>query len=166
MVAKASKTTVLDTAKNIYFNINEPFKNLYNIDLTEALTKVPEIGLTQSKTKVQKQKERRETARGIKNKTEQQWSKVDCDTMLGTRQSFKQRDLQRKSLYFESTEEARIHTKKRKALEQAGQQKKKRHSPDPTSVSFDKAGLLQEVNSMKEGEKVRTNNIFFSQALP
>ena len=66
-VAKASKTAVLDTAKNIYFNINEPFKNLYNIDLAEALTKVPEIGLTQSKTKVQKQKEGRETLRRIKS---------------------------------------------------------------------------------------------------
>ena len=33
--------------------------------------------------------------------------------------------------------------------------RKKRHSPDPNSVDFDKEGLLQEVNTMKEGEKVR-----------
>lgn len=98
---KPSKATVKDTVKNSYLKINEPFKNLYNIDLAEALAKVPEIGLTKSKTKVQKQKETRETVRRMKNKTEEQWSKVDCDTMLGTRQSFRQRDLQRKSLYFE-----------------------------------------------------------------
>ena len=46
----------------------------------------------------------------LPNGVEEQWSNVDCDTMLGTRQSFKQRDLQRKSLYFESHEEAKIRT--------------------------------------------------------
>ena len=93
----------------------------------------------------------------MKNKTEEQWSKVDCDTMLGTRQSLRQRDLQRKSLYFESTEEAKIWSMKRQALEEAGLRKKKRHSPYPVSVTSVKEGLLQEVNSMATGEKVRTN---------
>lgn len=60
------------------------------MSLAEALTKVPEIGVTQSKTKA---KERKETLRSIKRKTEEQWSKVDCDTMLGTRQAYQQRDL-------------------------------------------------------------------------
>ena len=98
---------------------------------------------------MQKQKEKRESARQFKKSTEEQWAKVDCDTMLGTRQS-------RKSLYFESQEEAKIRTNKRKALEEAGLRRKKRHSPDPSSLDFDKDGLLQEVNSMKQGEKVRT----------
>ena len=152
---KALKSTVQDVAKNIYLKINEPFKKIYNIDLAEALTKVPEVGITKSKTKAQKQKERRARARQFKKVTEEQWSKVDCDTMLGTRQSYKQRDLERKSLYFESPEEAKTWTNKRKALEEIGLRKAKRHSPDPNSVDFDKEGLLQEVNSMKEGEKVR-----------
>ena len=82
---------------------------------------------------------------------------VDCDTMLWARQSFKQRDLQRKSLYFESLEEATIRASKRKAREEAGLRKKKRRSADPSSLDFDKAGLLQEVNEMNEGEKVRIN---------
>ena len=100
------------------------------------MTKVPEIGITRTKTKAQKQKG--ETLRHVKNKTEEQWSKVDYDTMLGTRQSFHKRDLQRKSLYFESTEEAKVRTMKRKALEEAGIWKTKRHSPDHTLVAFDK----------------------------
>ena len=154
---KPSKKAIRDTAKSIYLNINEQFKNLYSINLADALTKVPETGLTHAKTKVQKQKERREIARRFKNGVEEQWSKVDCDTMLGTRQSFKQRDLQRKFLYFESHEEAKIRTAKRKALEEAGLRKVKRHSPDSSSLDFDKAGLLQEVNAMKEGEKVSIN---------
>ena len=53
---KTFKSTVQDIAKNIYSKINEPFKNLYNIDLVEALTKVPEIGITKSKTKAQKRR--------------------------------------------------------------------------------------------------------------
>ena len=49
-VVKPSKATIQDTAKQIYFKINEPFKSLYNVNIAEALTKVPEIGVTQSKT--------------------------------------------------------------------------------------------------------------------
>ena len=67
----------------------------------------------------------------------------------------KQHDQQRKSLYFATTEKAKIRTTKRKALEEIGLWKKKRHSPDPNLVDFDKEGFLQQVNSMKEGEKVR-----------
>ena len=78
-VVKPSKATIQDTAKQIYFKIDEPFKSLYNVNLAEALTKVPEIGVTQSKTKAQKQKERMESLRSIKRKTEDQWSKVHCD---------------------------------------------------------------------------------------
>ena len=91
----------------------------------------------------------------MKQKTEEQWSKVDCDTMLGIRQSLTKRDLQRNSFYFESTGEARMRSRKRKALEEAGLCKKKQHSPDSVSVTFDMEGLLQEVNTMKEGQKVR-----------
>ena len=64
-------------------------------------------------------------------------------------------------MHFESPEEAILLTKKRKALEEVGLRKKKRHSPDPNSVDFDKEGLLQEVNSMKEGEKVRISILYF-----
>ena len=58
--------------KEHYLKINEPFKNLFNINLADALTKVPETGLTTAKTKVQKQKERRESAMRFKNSAEEQ----------------------------------------------------------------------------------------------
>ena len=48
---KPSKKAIRDTAKSIYLNINEQFKNLYNMNLADALTKVPETGLTQCKNK-------------------------------------------------------------------------------------------------------------------
>jgi len=61
--------------KAIYLKINEPFKNLYNINLADTFKKVPETGLTHAKTKVHKQKERGESARRFKNRDEEQWSK-------------------------------------------------------------------------------------------
>ena len=48
-----------DTGRSIYFKINQLFKNLYNTDLAEVLAKVPEFGLTKSKTKAEKQREDR-----------------------------------------------------------------------------------------------------------
>lgn len=49
---------IKNTAKNIYLKINQPFKNLCNIAFGDALANVPDIGLTKSKTKAEKQKER------------------------------------------------------------------------------------------------------------
>ena len=152
---KPSKATLQETAKNIYLKINQPFKDLFDTDLAEALTKIPEIGLAHAKTKAQKKKERRDNARCFKNKIEEQWSKVDCDTLLGARQSFKQRESSKNHCTLSPQKERKQRTQKRKALEDAGLRMKKRHSPDPNSVDFDKEGLLQEVNTMKEGEKVR-----------
>ena len=74
--------------------------------------------------------------------------------MLATRQSYSQRARQRKSLYFETMEEAATRVGKRNRLEDLGERKKKRHSPPPNQVNFDKENLLQEVKNMKDDEKV------------
>ena len=55
---------------------------------------------------------------------------------------------------FETPEEAETRARKRKLLEEKGQRKKKRHSPSPKDLEFNKSELLQEVNAMKDGEKV------------
>ena len=51
-------------------------------------------------------------------------------------------------------EEAATRVGKRKRLEDLGERKKKRHSPPPNQVNFDKENLLQEVKNMKDDEKV------------
>ena len=61
---------------------------------------------------------------------------------------------QQQALFFEKREDAVKRTTKRKFEEEEGLQVPKRHSPEPTSVVFDKEGLLEEVNNMKDGEKV------------
>ena len=57
-------------------------------------------------------------------------------------------------LCFETLEEAETRAKKRKLLEEQGQPKRKRHSPNPKDLEFDENELLQEVNAMKDREKV------------
>ena len=77
--------------------------------------------------------------------------------MLGTRQSYSQREKQRSTLYFETTDEAAVRVAKRKRQEDLGVRKKKRHSPQPNQLDFNKENLLKEVQNMKEGDKVRFN---------
>ena len=74
-------------------------------------------------------------------------------------------------MYFETVEEAAVRVGKRKRPEDLGVRKKKRHSPPPHQVNFDKENLLKEVANMKEGDKVRllvynTNSIQSSLHLP
>ena len=74
-------------------------------------------------------------------------------------------------MYFETVEEAAVRVGKRKRPEDLGVRKKKRHSPPPHQVNFDKENFLKEVTNMKEGDKVRlivynTNSIQSSLHLP
>ena len=74
-------------------------------------------------------------------------------------------------MYFETVKEAAVRVGKRKRPEDLGVRKKKRHSPLPHQVNFDKENLLKEVTNMKEGDKVRllvynTNSIQSSLHLP
>ena len=72
--------------------------------------------------------------------------------MLGMRQSYSQREKQRSTLYFETADKAALRVAKRKRQEDLGVRKKKRHSPLPNQLDFDKENLLKEVKNMKEGE--------------
>ena len=74
-------------------------------------------------------------------------------------------------MYFETVEESAVRFGKRKRPEDLGVRKKKRHSPPPHQVNFDKENLLKEVTNMKEGDKVwllvyNTNSIQSSLHLP
>lgn len=73
--------------------------------------------------------------------------------MLGTRQSLSQRAKQTSTQYFGSPRDAEAMVQKRKSLEDLGR-KRKRHSPPPDQVNFDKENLLKEVTSMNDRDKV------------
>ena len=81
--------------------------------------------------------------------------------MLGTWQTYSQRQEQRLALFFETPEEADNRATKRKSLEDHDLRKRKQHSPKPEDLQFDKEGLLQEVNEMKDGDRV---SILFQMA--
>lgn len=57
-------------------------------------------------------------------------------------------------MFFETPDEAENRAAKRKNLEELGVRKRKRHSPNPDDLEFDKDGLLKEVKGMKDGDKV------------
>ena len=124
------------------------------MSFAKAQTKTPELGLEEKKSTAQLKKQQREKLRQEKKLIEGEWSKRDCDTMLATRQTYKQRQEQRLALFFETPDEAENRAAKRKNLEELGVCKQKRHSPNPDDLEFDKDGLLKEVKGMKDGDKV------------
>ena len=106
------------------------------------------------KSHAERKKEKRKKSTVDKSSIREKWSEKDCDTMLSTRQTYSQRQEQRLSLFFESPEDAEQRANKRKRQEDEGQCKKKRHSPRPEDLDFDKDGLLEKVNAMRDGERV------------
>lgn len=66
-----------------------------------------------------------------------------------------QRQEQRFALFFETPEDAENRSANRKGLEDHGVLERKRHSPKPEDLQFDKDGHLQEVKTMKDGDRVR-----------
>ena len=151
---KPTQKDIKSAVKHIYSQIDAPFQKVFKVSFAEAQTKVSELELQKKKNKTEKKRERRQRARWEKQKLENEWSERDTETMLVTRQSYSQRARQRKSLYFETMEEAATRVRKRKRLEDLGERKKKRHSPPPNQVNFDNENLLQEVKNMKDDEKV------------
>lgn len=151
---KPTLKAIKKAANKIYEDIDGPFKELFGMSFAKAQTKTPELCLQEKKTQAELRKERREKLRTEKKQIEEQWSKRDCDTMLATRQTYSQRQDQRLALFFETPEEAENRAAKRKRLEDNGVCKRKRHSPKPADLEFDRDGLLQEVNTMKDGDRV------------
>ena len=154
-MVRPTQKAIKSAVRHIYSKIDPPFQKVFKVSFVEAQTKVSELELQQKKNKIEKKRERRQRARQEKKKVEQAWSKRDTETMLETRQSYSQRAKQRKALSFETTEEAVERTGKRKRQEELGERTKKRHSPPPNQVDFDKENLLKEVTNMKDGEKVK-----------
>ena len=151
---KVTQKAMKIATSQIYEKINAPFKNIFGVTFAHAETNVSELNLQEKKSHAEKKKERRKKSRVDKSSIQQKWSEKDCDTMLSTRQTYSQRQDQRLSLFFESPEDAQQRANKRKRQEDEGQCQKKRHSPRPEDLDFDKDGLLEKVNTMRDGEKV------------
>jgi len=152
---KPTLKAIKQAATKIYEDINGPFQELFGMSFAKAQTKTPELCLQEKKSQAELRKQRRERLRAEKKQMEEHWSNRDCDTMLATRQTYMQRQEQRLALFFETPEDAENRSAKRKDSEDHGLFKRKRHSPKPEDLQFDKDGLLQEVKTMKDGDKVR-----------
>lgn len=156
---KVTKKAMKKATSQIYEKINAPFKDIFGVTFANAQTNVSELSLQDKKSHAEMKKEKRKKSRVDKSSIQEKWLEKDCDTMLATRQTYSQRQEQRLSLFFESPEEAQQRANKRKRQEEEGQRKKKRHSPSPDDLDFDKDGLLEKVNTMRDGERVsKTSN--------
>ena len=131
-----------------------PFEKTFGVTFAVAETSVPELNVKVKKFRADLKREKRNKSRADKRHIQEQWATMDCDTMLGTRQTYSQLQQQRLLLSFETKEDAENGATKRTLLEEQGLQKKKRHSPKQDHLDFDKDGLLEEVNAMKDGERV------------
>ena len=151
---RPTKAAAKQTVSNIFNKVQQPFREIFNVNLTDVIASVPSLGLQKKPRPVDMKKKRRQTNTTHKKSIEEQWAAVDTLSFLGTRQSFSQRDKQRKTLSFESFQVASQRAVKRKCQEAAGERASKRHSPDPANVDFDKQGLLDKVNSMSDGDQV------------
>lgn len=156
---KPTQKAIKAAVKHIYSKIDAPFQKVFKVSFAKAQTKVAELELQTKKSRTEKKRERRQRARQEKQKVQEEWSKRDADTLLATRQSFSQRAKERSSLYFESFKEAAARVEKRKRMKDLGQRKRKRHSPQPNQIEFDKENLLKEVKNMKDNEKVKKHTI-------
>lgn len=152
---KVTKKALKAATKEVYEKINTSFEKTFGVTFAVAQTSVPELNVQVKKSRAELKREKRNKSRVDKKHIQEQWATMDCDTMLATRQTYSQRQQQRLLLSFETREDAENRANKRALLEEQGQRKKKRHSPKPDSLDFDKDGLLEEVNAMKDGERVR-----------
>lgn len=144
-----------ETTLKVYNAINTSFEKAYGTGFAQAQTKVKVLGVQSRQSKEEQKKELRTMYRTSKATIENQWKKSDVDCLLETRKSYGKRQKERLICNsFESKDEAVKRTAKRKSSEEAGKKKRKRHSPDPNNVTFDKDSLLQEVNNMKDGDQV------------
>ena len=153
---KVTKQSLQSAATLLYRSIEKPFSEIFNTSFRDALLEVKELQLQLKPSKSECKKAIRLSRRKEKKNIEMQWASNDLDVMLGTRQSFSQWERERKAMFFESKEEAVQRVEKRKRDELEGLVKKKRHSPDPSKVHFDKSGLLNEVKNLKEGDQVNS----------
>ena len=160
---KVTKKALKSATKEVYDKINITFENTFEESFAMAQTTVPELNVQEKKSRAELKKEKRNQSRAYKKRIEQQWTENVCDTMLATRQTYNQRNEQQMILCFETPEEAENKARKCKLLEEQGQRKRKRHSPHPKDLEFNENELLQEVNAMKDGEKVsKQRKISFS----
>ena len=98
----------IQVASTVLQELSETWESTFKTPLTEVIRKVPSVQLTPRKTKVEKQKEKRNIHRKCKKEIEAIWTKEnrDVETFYGTRQSGSGLTKQRSSLNFETRQNA------------------------------------------------------------
>ncbi|XP_066914211.1 uncharacterized protein [Clytia hemisphaerica] len=140
--------------RRLLTKLNEEFHCLYGKKFTDVVCKVPEAKLQAKPTEAERKKRDRKIRRDVRDELQNVLYSRDSQVLFGTRQTASQYESQRKAMFMESPADAKARTEKRKLDEESGKCKKERSSKNLDQLDFDKAGLLNHVNSLPKGSKV------------
>nr|XP_047131932.1 uncharacterized protein LOC124810996 [Hydra vulgaris] len=143
-----------ETCKSVLENINTSWNSLYDTPFLKVLSKLPSTNLVEKLSSADKKKKLRKSHRKLKATIENHWEKYskDTNTLFGVRQSRSSYLKIRSSLHFESKKDAVKRTTC--FTSNAIGQKRKRHSPNPNNIDFNKVEMLNEVQKMKKGSEI------------
>ncbi|XP_065681593.1 uncharacterized protein LOC136095227 [Hydra vulgaris] len=133
---KNSLPYMKETCKSVLENINTSWNSLYDTPFLKIKKKL------------------RKSHRKLNATIENHWEKYskDTNTLFGVRQSRSTYLKIRSSLHFESKKDAVKRTTC--FTSNAIGQKRKRHSPNPNNIDFNKVEMLNEVQKMKKGSEI------------
>lgn len=129
---QGTKKELTDAARVIYKTVNKTFLQVFSCNFIDILVKLPELEITKKQSKSAKKAARRNVERRYKKHCEEEMAKTDVQALLGTRQSFRQRQTIRKLMYFESTKDACRRSQKRKLEERSETAQEALYTPQQT----------------------------------
>ena len=153
---KPTQRAIKTAAKHIYSKVNGHFQKIFEISFAEAQTKVSKLELQQKKAKFKRSanvdsEHAKRSTRCKRNGPNEML--IRCWEQGSLTVSGKNKG----ALCTLRPQMKQLRVAKRKRQEDLGVRKKKRHSPQPNQLDFDKENLLKGVQNMKEGDKVRFN---------
>ncbi|KXJ06892.1 hypothetical protein AC249_AIPGENE21575 [Exaiptasia diaphana] len=143
---KLTKRDLKEAGSQIFSEIDEKCKENYGTSLTNILVMVPEAGLAKKQSPEEKRKLKRVNQRQTKENIQAKMTKNDSDAHLTLRQSFRARNEQRLSQYFETKREAKERTDKNK--------KKRSHTVAMQNIEGDLDKLLEDAQTWQEGTQI------------
>lgn len=143
---KLTKRDLKEAGSQIFSEIDEKCKENYGTSITNILVMVPEAGLAKKQSPEEKRKLKRVNQRQTKENIQAKMTKNDSDAHLTLRQSFRARNEQRLSQYFETKNEAKERTDKNK--------KKRSHTVAMQNIEGDLDKLLEDAQTWQEGTQI------------
>jgi hypothetical protein len=142
-----TKKNLKEFGQNIYSAFDEKCKENFKKSFSDILVMVPEAGLEKKQSPEDKRKIKRISQRKTKEEIEKKMTENDTDIHLSSRQSFKNRNVQRLALAFESKEEANQRIKKA-----SPESRNRSHTIAIENIEGDLDRLMEDIKSWSDKE--------------